>query len=151
MRMVLSSPSITLVDEKCYCGSVYCPVDAYTFTRNLKVGSRKEDVIQAFYHEDKMRDYVVNGKVQGKFLYGNAVQSQLFSTRIKDFYSYGFVNTYASTEYQSTIEYVSLKPPYLEEFATTQDAYSRIVFHFDQNTISAISWEYCPATTTSRH
>lgn len=134
---------------KCSFGSVYCPVDTYAFTRNLKVGAKKDDVIQAFYHESKMHDYVVNGKVQGKFLYGNALQEQLFNTRIKDFYSYGFINTYASTQDTSTIEYVSLKPPYLGEYATTQDAYSRIVFHFDLNTLKAISWEYCPATATT--
>lgn len=132
-------------------GSVYCPVDSYEFTRNIKIGDKKEDIIQAFYHEKQMRDYVVNGKVQGKFLYGDALQSQLFNTRITDFYSYGFINTYASTQYESTIEYVSLKPPFIGPYATSQDAYSRIVFHFDLNTLSAVSWEYCPATTTAEN
>jgi len=96
-----------------------------------------------------MKDYVVNGKTNGKFLYGDALQSQLFNTRIKEYYSYGFMNTYASTDQQSTIEYVSIQPPFIGEYATSQDAYSRIVFHFDLNTLSAISWEYCPATMTT--
>jgi len=131
--------------EKCCFGNVSTSNPEYTFARDLKVGSSKNDVINSFYHDKKLTDAIVDGQVVGKFLYGNTLRSQLFYQELSDQYSYGFINTYASTDTKSIIEYVYFKPPYLSTFASENDAYCQITFTFTGDTVTSITWSSFPA------
>lgn len=131
--------------EKCCFGNVSTSNPEYVFARDLKVGVSKNDVINAFYHDKKLTDATIDGKVVGKFLYGNILRSQLFYEELSEQYSYGFINTYASTDTTSVIEYVYFKPPYLSEFASENDAYCQLIFTFTGDTVTSITWDSCPA------
>lgn len=125
-------------------GNVMTTNSQYTFTRNLKVGSTKDDVLNAFYHETRLKSYSQDGKEIGKFLYGNTHQDQLFDTEITDSFGYGFINTYASTDTKTILEYVYYQAPFASKFATSNDAHAQLVFTIEHDVVTSIAWEYFP-------
>lgn len=141
---------------KMILSSAYTGSRDYVFTKGLRVGDTKDQVISSFQNEgtdeDKMREIssAYEGvEAFGKYLYGHGLEDVKDGVKESGNVDYAFINYYnydsSNPDASYMIEYRHAEPPYVSNYATSSDEMGSLVFDINnEGIVTSIRWYFTP-------
>lgn len=134
----------------------YTKSPEYAFSKGLKVGVSKDEVIKSFYNESTNENelrgvYSIYSKNNafGKYLYGHGLEDVTDGEKQSGNVEFAYINkfSYDSSKPDATymIEYHYSEPPYILDYAGSNDELGTLIFDVNnKDIVTGIRWYFYP-------